>query len=119
MPPWEAAGVKQPSSLPCVGLVEPIRFRPRFHYELLVCGLAGHELIGIDARELSPDDALVARTMDGARWHRCLRCDSWLPVDAPVPPPPAPPPASRRDRPAAARQAAARQDRAAAHRHQP
>jgi uncharacterized membrane protein (DUF2068 family) len=60
--------------------------RTRFHYELLVCGLAGHELIGIDARELSPDDALVARTVDGVRWHRCLRCDSWLPVDAPVAP---------------------------------
>ena len=41
------------SSLPGVDLVEPSRFRPRFHYELLVCGLAGHELIGIDAHELS------------------------------------------------------------------
>jgi len=78
--------VKQRSSLPGVDLVEPSRFRPRFHYELLVCGLAGHELIGIDARELSPEDALVARTIDGTRWHRCLRCDSWLPVDAPVAP---------------------------------
>jgi uncharacterized membrane protein (DUF2068 family) len=78
--------VKRSSSLPGVHLVEPSRFRPRFHYELLVCGLAGHELIGIDARELSPDDALVARTMDGTRWYRCLRCDSWLPVDAPVAP---------------------------------
>jgi uncharacterized membrane protein (DUF2068 family) len=24
--------------------------------------------------------------VDGVRWHRCLRCDSWLPVDAPVAP---------------------------------
>jgi uncharacterized membrane protein (DUF2068 family) len=52
----------------------------------LVCGLAGHELIGIDARRLSPEDAPVAREVDGVRWHRCLRCDSWLPVDAPVSP---------------------------------
>jgi uncharacterized membrane protein (DUF2068 family) len=74
------------SSLPGVHLVEPRRFRPRFHYELLVCGLAGHELIGIDARRLSSDDALVAREVDGVRWHRCLRCDSWLPVDAPASP---------------------------------
>jgi uncharacterized membrane protein (DUF2068 family) len=73
-------------SLPGVQLVEPSRFRPRFHYELLVCGLAGHALIGIDARQLSLDDALVAREIDGVRWHRCLRCDSWLPVDAPVAP---------------------------------
>src|SRR5947208_7655679 len=74
------------SPLPGVTLVEPSRFRPRFHYELLVCGLAGHELIGIDARELSAADAVIAREMDGVRWHRCLRCDSWLPVDAPVAP---------------------------------
>jgi uncharacterized membrane protein (DUF2068 family) len=72
--------------LPGVQLVEPSRFRPRFHYELLVCGISGHELIGVDARELGPEDGLVARVVDGVRWHRCLRCDSWLPV----PPPSAP-----------------------------
>ena len=71
--------------LPGVELVEPSRFRPRFHYELLVCGIRGHELIGIDARTLRPEDALVAREIDGVRWHRCLRCDSWLPVPAQVP----------------------------------
>jgi uncharacterized membrane protein (DUF2068 family) len=69
--------------LPGVELVEPSRLRPRLHYELLVCGLAGHELIGIDSRTLSAGDALVAREIDGVRWHRCLRCDSWLPVKAP------------------------------------
>src|SRR5919202_1554064 len=74
------------SPLPGVELVEPSRFRPRFHYELLVCGLAGHELIGVDARVFSPEDALVARCIDGVRWHRCLRCDSWLPVEAPEAP---------------------------------
>jgi uncharacterized membrane protein (DUF2068 family) len=74
------------SQLPGVELVEPSRFRPRFHYELLVCGLAGHELIGVDARELRPEDALVARVIDGVRWHRCLRCDSWLPVPPPESP---------------------------------
>jgi uncharacterized membrane protein (DUF2068 family) len=71
------------SPLPGVELVEPSRFRPHFHYELLVCGVSGHELIGIDARELRDEDRLVARTVDGARWHRCLRCDSWLPVAPP------------------------------------
>jgi len=72
--------------LPGVKLVEPSRLRPKLHYELLVCGLAGHELIGIDARALTADDALVAREIDGVRWHRCLRCDSWLPVQAPETP---------------------------------
>jgi uncharacterized membrane protein (DUF2068 family) len=72
------------SPLPGVQLVEPRRFRPRFHYELLVCGLSGHELIGTDAAHFGPADALVAREIDGVRWHRCLRCDSWLPVPAPT-----------------------------------
>jgi uncharacterized membrane protein (DUF2068 family) len=72
--------------LPGVQLVEPRRFRPRLHYELLACAIAGHELIGIDARDLSSGDALVAREIDGVRWHRCLRCDSWLPVGAPAAP---------------------------------
>jgi uncharacterized membrane protein (DUF2068 family) len=68
------------------GLARPQRFRPRFHYELLVCGLRGHQLIGLDAAELRPADALVARELDGIRWHRCLRCDAWLPVPAPADP---------------------------------
>jgi uncharacterized membrane protein (DUF2068 family) len=61
----------------------PRRFVPRFHWELLVCGLAGHELVGLDARTLRPQDAIVARAIDGVRWHRCLRCDSWLPLPPP------------------------------------
>jgi uncharacterized membrane protein (DUF2068 family) len=68
------------------GLARPQRFRPQFHYELLVCGLRGHQLIGLDAAELRPADALVAREIDGIRWHRCLRCDAWLPVPAPADP---------------------------------
>src|SRR3954466_8856668 len=54
------------SPLPGVELVEPRRFRPRFHYELLVCGVSGHELIGIDARELRDEDRLVAGPLAGA-----------------------------------------------------
>jgi uncharacterized membrane protein (DUF2068 family) len=63
----------------------PRRFVPRFHWELLVCGLAGHELVGLDARSLRPEDVIVARETDGVRWHRCLRCDSWLPLPVPDP----------------------------------
>jgi uncharacterized membrane protein (DUF2068 family) len=65
---------------------KPNRFRPRLHYELLVCGLAGHALVGLDARDLRDEDAVVAREIDGVRWHRCLRCDSWLPVAGPETP---------------------------------
>jgi uncharacterized membrane protein (DUF2068 family) len=71
---------------PGVRREKPRRFRPRFHYELLICGVSGHELVGLDAREVGPDDALVARQVGDTRWHRCLRCDSWLPVAAPEPP---------------------------------
>jgi uncharacterized membrane protein (DUF2068 family) len=68
---------------PGVRRERPRRFVPRFHWELLVCGLAGHELVGLDARRLRPADAVVAREIDGVRWHRCLRCDSWLPLGPP------------------------------------
>lgn len=59
---------------------------PRFHYELLVCGLLGHELIGLDAESVRPRDDAVVREIVGTRWYRCLRCDSWLPVPDPPPP---------------------------------
>jgi uncharacterized membrane protein (DUF2068 family) len=68
------------------GPEKPKRFRPRFHWELLVCGLQGHELVGTDAAHLRPEEAPVARESDGLRWHRCLRCDSWLPLDPPTSP---------------------------------
>lgn len=60
--------------------------RPKFHYELLVCGVKGHDLVGTDAAKVRPEDHLVAREMGGHRWHRCLRCDSWLPLPPPAAP---------------------------------
>jgi len=72
---------------PPPGTEKPRRFRPTFHYELLVCGVAGHELVGTDAAELRPQDAIVARTGPGGlRWYRCLRCDSWVVLPAPTDP---------------------------------
>jgi uncharacterized membrane protein (DUF2068 family) len=68
------------------GTQKPRRFRPRFHWELLVCGLRGHELIGTDAAHLRPEDAFVAREENGIRWYRCVRCDSWLPLPPPSSP---------------------------------
>lgn len=31
-------------------------------------------------------DAAIVRERGGVRWHRCLRCDAWLPRDAPLHP---------------------------------
>ncbi|HEV2361794.1 MAG TPA: DUF2127 domain-containing protein, partial [Acidimicrobiales bacterium] len=53
-------------------------------YELIGCGLHGHELVGTDAAELREEDHLFAREADGLRWYRCLRCDSWLPLPPPA-----------------------------------
>ena len=42
--------------------MKPRRFRPRLHWELIVCGWRGHELVGTEARELRPQDRLVVYT---------------------------------------------------------
>ena len=68
------------------GTQKPRRLRPRFHWELLACGLRGHELIGADAARLRLEDAVFAREYDGLRWYRCVRCDSWLPLPPPASP---------------------------------
>src|ERR1700736_4116545 len=66
------------------GSQPPQRWRPRLHWELLLCGVRGHELVGTDAAELRPPDAVFAREdAAGTRWYRCLRCDSWLPLPPP------------------------------------
>jgi len=87
----EPPGPHEHHALP--GTVKPTRFRPRLHWELLVCGTSGHELVGADAAHVGPEDRVVVFAQGGVRWHRCLRCDSWLPL-----PPPAAP---VRDRPPA------------------
>ena len=63
------------------------RFRPRLRWELLGCGLHGHELVGTDAAEVRAEDNLLVRESEGLRWYRCLRCDSWLPMTPPISPP--------------------------------
>jgi uncharacterized membrane protein (DUF2068 family) len=75
------------------GTQPPRRFRPRLHWELSICSVRGHELVGTDAAELRPEDALFARQdAAGARWYRCLRCDSWLALAPPADPAQAHPP---------------------------
>jgi uncharacterized membrane protein (DUF2068 family) len=61
--------------------------RPKFHYELIGCGLGGHELLGTDVATIRPvDDLLVREPGDGLRWYRCVRCDAWVPLAPPVAP---------------------------------
>jgi uncharacterized membrane protein (DUF2068 family) len=68
------------------GTVKPKRLRPRFHYELLACGTAGHELVGTDVADLAGADPLLVRDHGEERWYRCLRCDSWVVLGPPAHP---------------------------------
>ena len=75
-----------PDSVGPPGTEPPRRFVPRLRYELLACATRGHELLGTDVAQITADDALVAVDDGRVRWHRCVRCDSWLPMPAPSPP---------------------------------
>jgi uncharacterized membrane protein (DUF2068 family) len=68
------------------GTERPRRYLPRLRYELIGCGLHGHELLGTEAARLRAEDAVFAREADGLRWYRCLRCDSWLALSPPAHP---------------------------------
>ena len=37
-------------------------------------------------RTITDDDRAVVREEDGVRWHRCLRCDAWIPLPPPAEP---------------------------------
>jgi len=63
-----------------------MKHRPPNRYELLTCALQGHCLVGVDAAEVTADDAAVVCEDGGLRWHRCLRCDGWTPMEPPAPP---------------------------------
>jgi uncharacterized membrane protein (DUF2068 family) len=62
------------------------RRRRQIDWELIFCGVKGHLHVGTDAAKLRPEDALLVREYDGIRWHRCLRCDSWVPLPPPSSP---------------------------------
>jgi uncharacterized membrane protein (DUF2068 family) len=65
------------------GTETPRRFRPKLRYELIDCGLHGHEILGTDAAGLRAEDEMFARESGGLRWYRCMRCDSWLALPPP------------------------------------
>ncbi len=69
---------------PTPGPRGPRAFHPRLRYELIECGLRGHELLGTDVADIRREDRLVVQQgAGGLRWYRCLRCDSWLPLPPP------------------------------------
>jgi uncharacterized membrane protein (DUF2068 family) len=69
------------------GTQQPRRWRARLHWELLLCGARGHEIVGVDAGAVRLKDAIFVREdSHGTRWYRCLRCDSWLPLPRPEQP---------------------------------
>jgi uncharacterized membrane protein (DUF2068 family) len=68
-----------------VALPRPRR-RRRIDWQSVVCGRSGHVHVGTDAAHVRPQDQLVVRELDGLRWHRCLRCDTWSILPAPVAP---------------------------------
>lgn len=68
------------------GTHPPPRPRRKVDWELVACGWEGHTLAGVDAAEIRPEDRLIARDDGPIRWHRCLRCDSWLPLSPPSSP---------------------------------
>jgi uncharacterized membrane protein (DUF2068 family) len=74
----------RPDFLPAPGTELPRR-RRQLEWELIVCGVRGHALVGRDAAHVRDGDALVVRERGGVRWHRCLRCDAWLPLPLPLP----------------------------------
>jgi uncharacterized membrane protein (DUF2068 family) len=71
---------------PAPGTERLRRYRPKFRYELIGCGLHGHELLGTDAARLRAEDGLFVRETSGLRWYRCLRCDSWVVLSPPAHP---------------------------------
>lgn len=59
------------------------RPRRKIDWELIACGLGGHLLVGRDAELVRDQDGVLVREDPPIRWHRCLRCDSWVALDPP------------------------------------
>ena len=81
---------KEPAALlpgvaaPDTGLLRRLAAWPS--WELVICGLAGHALLGREVAAVRPQDDLVLREAGGVRWHRCLRCDTWVALPTPAEP---------------------------------
>lgn len=62
------------------------RRRRQLDWELITCGVRGHVLVGRDAAAARDQDAILVRDRGDVRWHRCLRCDSWIALPRPAEP---------------------------------
>ncbi|MGH9171679.1 MAG: DUF2127 domain-containing protein [Acidimicrobiales bacterium] len=71
---------------PIPGTAARKKYRPHIDFELIACGLHGHKVVGVAAGEVRVGDAAIVRETAGLRWHRCLRCDAWIPFEPSVPP---------------------------------
>jgi uncharacterized membrane protein (DUF2068 family) len=52
----------------------------------VACGFSGHALVGLDAELVREEDGVLVREDPPVRWHRCLRCDCWVALEAPAAP---------------------------------
>jgi uncharacterized membrane protein (DUF2068 family) len=68
------------------GTHPPPRPRRKIDWELVACGFSGHALVGLDAELVREEDGVLVRDDPPIRWHRCLRCDCWVALEAPAAP---------------------------------
>lgn len=65
------------------------RFRPpKIRWEIVGCAVQGHQLLDVAAAERTGHADLLVLEDEQVTWHRCLRCDGWLPLVPPHQPPP-------------------------------
>lgn len=83
-PPPHSALEPPPVLLPIPGTKRHRRFWFRIDWELVACGLHGHELVGTDAEVVAEEHSTFAREEEGLRWYRCLRCEAWVPLEPPA-----------------------------------
>jgi uncharacterized membrane protein (DUF2068 family) len=62
------------------------RRRRHLDWELITCGVSGHVLVGRSAGPARPQDAILVQDHGEVRWHRCLRCDTGVPLPMPEDP---------------------------------
>jgi uncharacterized membrane protein (DUF2068 family) len=65
---------------------DPHRRRRQVGWELISCAFQGHAVVGTNAAEVRPEDYPLVRENAGLRWHRCMRCDAWIPLSPPSEP---------------------------------
>ncbi len=80
-----AASSTSSARVPAPPGTEQPRRRRQLDWELIACGIRGHAIVGRVASSVREQDAILAGDDGDTRWHRCLRCDSWLALPRPQP----------------------------------